>query len=299
MLMDTTTLVPVKRPTGMVPPNIATEWVYLTPERAEAYLARNRNNRAMAQGTVTKYARAMRNGYWHAVSDTIKFDTNGNMLDGQHRCAACVESGTAIWVLVAHGLDPESRPAIDAGRPRAAADTLRWAGVEHYYHQIPPIARIAMARETGVLRNSLSRAKADMTNDEVLAWYLDNPDVEDAAAIAGAAAKAIEMRPGPVGYCTLLIRRIDPEATEEFLNSMPGNIDGGDRDARRVLMTYLRNARSQRRVLQEATQVYLLLKTWNLWRQGAQVKNIPIAGAASRQSGSRVGSVGLAIPNPI
>lgn len=98
--------------------------IKFTPALAERILDNNRLNRPLRQGRVEQYARDMKAGRWAANGETIKLTQDGDLLDGQHRLFAVVESGKEIEMLLVEGLDPAVMPTIDTGAPRTFGDVL-------------------------------------------------------------------------------------------------------------------------------------------------------------------------------
>lgn len=99
---------------------------YVTPEIAFEWLKSNfKNNRRIDKRTVKQYA-----GFspWFACANTIKFDTHGRLIDGQHRLTAIVESGVAQFCDVLYNAPPELALVIDTGRQRTLSQMLTIAG---------------------------------------------------------------------------------------------------------------------------------------------------------------------------
>src|SRR5688572_11095199 len=96
----------------------------ITPETAKAMLAQNTRNRHLRSKHVQHLAEAMRGGRWTMNGDTIRFNGNGELIDGQHRLAAVIESETPITTAVIRGLDFAAFDTIDTGAKRMAADAL-------------------------------------------------------------------------------------------------------------------------------------------------------------------------------
>lgn len=94
----------------------------ITPEIATAYLARNRkNNRKLSMSVVTSYANDMRDGRWDSENGTsIKFNTDGELEDGQHRLMACIQAGVPFETIVMYGVRKGAINTIDNGRSRSA-----------------------------------------------------------------------------------------------------------------------------------------------------------------------------------
>jgi hypothetical protein len=68
---------------------------------------------------------------WGLTGDTIKFGTNGQLLDGQNRLSASVKSGKSFRTHVVFGIDPALFGRMDIGKPRNAADVLHIAGFKY------------------------------------------------------------------------------------------------------------------------------------------------------------------------
>lgn len=94
----------------------------ITPEIATLYLIKNYKNRRPSKNRVLFYAREMREGRWQYNGDSIRFDSNGYLRDGQHRLAACVKTGIPIVCDVIRGLPPECFETVDQGKGRTVTD---------------------------------------------------------------------------------------------------------------------------------------------------------------------------------
>jgi hypothetical protein len=97
---------------------------------------------------------------WKFMGDTIKFDTNGNLLDGQNRLEACATLGVEMDSLFVFGLDPELRPYLDAGKSRNAEDALHMRGVKNA-KIVAPATRIVADYYEGKTNQSNDTARID------------------------------------------------------------------------------------------------------------------------------------------
>ena len=70
--------------------------IKVTPHLASKWLQKNSCNRPLSQNTVYRYADAILSGEWKLNGDTIRFDSNGTLIDGQHRLHACVKAGKSF-----------------------------------------------------------------------------------------------------------------------------------------------------------------------------------------------------------
>ena len=96
-------------------PELAREWLETMPEY----------QRSASAVVVAEYAKDMADGRWvEGTGDAIRFNKQGQMIDGQHRCLAVIESGISINVTIIEGLDDEVYLVLDKGRKRTAADAI-------------------------------------------------------------------------------------------------------------------------------------------------------------------------------
>ena len=98
--------------------------VEITPEIASELLKRNHSNRRLSNRTVRELASAIKRGEYQLNGEAIKLDTEGNLLDGQHRLTAVVQSDRPIRSYMICGLAHEVFKTIDTGKRRNNADTL-------------------------------------------------------------------------------------------------------------------------------------------------------------------------------
>lgn len=108
------------------------EKVSANKRTGEEWFARNaENNRNLSKGLVNRYANDMRTGNWKRNSETIKFDRQGRLVDGQHRVAALIQADVTVEFDVAYDLDETVIHTIDQGRARSASDALHMNGFGH------------------------------------------------------------------------------------------------------------------------------------------------------------------------
>jgi hypothetical protein len=107
----------------VTPEGVIVCYQVITPEAAKEILLRNTRNRSLSDRLKGQYKRAMSlpNG-WPFVGTALVLGPEGEVLDGQHRLWACVESGQPFATLVVLNVPVEYQPYLDAGRKRTAAD---------------------------------------------------------------------------------------------------------------------------------------------------------------------------------
>jgi hypothetical protein len=94
----------------------------ITVERANELWQRRAPNRSVAPGAVDRLASDMTAGRWELNAETIKISSDGRLVDGQHRIAACIKSGMPFHTFVAYGVDRYAE--VDICRTRGVSDAL-------------------------------------------------------------------------------------------------------------------------------------------------------------------------------
>ncbi len=131
------------------PSCLQSQWLDVTPAMATRWLKNNFRNRPISQDIVTAYARDMRLGLWTATHQGIAFNDRDELIDGQHRLLAIVQSGRTIRIMVTFGLPSKiegsemtTMDAVDRGRTRSVGDQLL---IQHGIKQGGVIAAICAA----------------------------------------------------------------------------------------------------------------------------------------------------------
>lgn len=97
----------------------------LTPGVAALILERYRGkNRPVRDRQVTRLSQAIASGQFIQNGETLVFDNGGMLINGQHRCHACVESGGSVPVLVVVGAPRDAFDTFDQHTQRGADQVL-------------------------------------------------------------------------------------------------------------------------------------------------------------------------------
>ena len=102
----------------------------ITAQQAETYLKFNVNNRPLRMRLVEQYAKEMLAGNWKLTHQGVAFNSKGELLDGQHRLLAIVQSGVPVQMLVSRGVESSAQIAMDDHIKRKAHDALSLARQE-------------------------------------------------------------------------------------------------------------------------------------------------------------------------
>lgn len=111
--------------------------VRVTPEMAVRLLEANQLNRPMADSHANRIAGQILEGKWRFNGDTIKISETGDVLDGQHRLWAIINSKTPVDTIIVSGIKRDAFATIDTIRkPRSLGDTVALSGNARYRNVI-------------------------------------------------------------------------------------------------------------------------------------------------------------------
>jgi hypothetical protein len=104
----------------------------ITPALATELLTKLIINRPLNKYKVNKYKSDMLNNQWiEKTGETIKFDSKGNLIDGQHRLNALILANISINFLISLNCDEDAQKVIDMGN-RSVNDSFKILGIQYY-----------------------------------------------------------------------------------------------------------------------------------------------------------------------
>lgn len=172
---------------------IVTKVEFITPAIAADYLRHNAVNRPLNHKNVEFYARQMVEGKWMLNGESIVFDNEGNLMDGQTRLNAVIKADTGVEFVVVRGVTSKCFTSFDQGRNRLLSDIFSIAGINNAstvsaivnrYYGIH-LGYIVILGEGAKGRGGGKYPKR-LTKDEFLELYNKHADVfQEAARVAG------------------------------------------------------------------------------------------------------------------
>jgi hypothetical protein len=139
-------------------------------------LGKNTKNRKKNARFIEKFASDMANGDWQTTGDSIKFGTDGSLIDGQHRLSACIKSDVPFRSLVIYGLDPKLRDVVDTGKPRSGGDIVTMHGIPNATSTAGLLRLIVAEREQGRKRSENAFKKV-ASHSEIIRTLNKHPNV--------------------------------------------------------------------------------------------------------------------------
>jgi len=249
----------------------------LTPELAQQLMAnRHPRQRRPAVQTVAIYANEMRLGRWRPnVPDPILVDTEGRLFNGGHRCAAVVESGVSIEVLIAYDADSSMFDVIDTGRRRSAYQFIVQpdAGVR------ASAARIMLwyRRRFDVALNARGIAYFDMA--EILAEADRSVDQLSQALPLARTVYEFTNIPVPIASAVFVLAAesgIEWDLLLDFRDGIVGMANLPEDDPRRVLAERMRQKRHRDRRRQPMEDWTILVRSLNRYVRHEWVPGLTI-----------------------
>lgn len=243
--------------------------VLISPDLATEWLKRNKANRTIRPARVAQYAKDMASDSWFDTGETIKFDWNGDMVDGQHRLTAVIESGVVLPMRVLFGLDPVAKEYVDTGAARTANDALRMRG-EAASAILAGAARLGYLIESGQKSVRISHAT-------VFEFIEAHPGLREAAEATYKMVHKISAPPSVIAYSRHRIVEVDAEAGAAFIDKLANLNDLAADDPILRLAQRLRQLERVREKVDKQTMTITILRTWNAWRQGKKMQRVLLA----------------------
>lgn len=248
---------------------IRTETRVVTPEMAARWLAGHSNYRNLRDRYVDRLARDMTSGRWALNGEAIKLDANGDLVDGQHRLAACVRSGMPFETLIVSGVKDDLN--LDAGIKRTLADHLRHRG-EANSNQLGAAITLSIRWEAGAMRS----ANMTPTHEEALAWLAHNPEIRDSVRIMSPlASRPLYLRASVGAAFHYAAATFAPEDAEVFVERLKTGADLGQDDPIRRFREWLMKQGEERgKTVDTALLLAFMIKAWNAYERGEPMRAI-------------------------
>ena len=246
-------------------------------------LAANTSNRPLSKSTVQGFAEAMRRGDWLVTHQGIAFDSNGVLVDGQHRLAAVVEADLPVEMTVFTEVEPDTFDVLDTGKRRNAADVLAIEGEKS------TATLAAMVRTVWQYENrseaSWSGGGAAVTNHQIVQSLAAHPRIREFVAVGERIASETGMIKSAAGAAAYLVEQANKGKKATLAEWHEGVIDGAGlakNDPRLVFRrTMFAMARRQAGVVQRRRDtrehVALYLKAFNAWAAGETITQLRFA----------------------
>lgn len=258
---------------SLAAPSVKWQLVTIGPELAQEWLDNytRKLNRNLSSNTVNRFARDMRRGKWIFNGEPLQFDTDGQLMNGQHRLNAVVNSETTQQFLIVTGLPEEAHEGMDSGKPRSPGDVLTLSGWRDG-NALAVMARIALSVD---LSPNVARASRSFTTQEIKLRVERDPRLQEIAtdilpelpnSLYQLASRSV------VGYCFYRFDQINPDAALEFMHSLGTLANLPENSPILALHRRLSGMAPGRPATRQWETIAYFFMAWNAWRKG-EIRN--------------------------
>lgn len=276
-------LLPVEIPQGVSPIPILnaipqTSWITVTPDLAVKWLDEcNTNNRPVRDDHVARLAADMLAGKWRMNGEPIKFDTQGRLFEGQHRCWACVQADTPFDTLMITACDPGDYLTSGVGRPKNFGDFLGPVYGEKNTSLLAATIRLVYYWDNGMLAK-MKDGKKIPTFTALEETLRSHPTIRDSVNRISNHKDMRFMTPSFAALIHYAGTREGKNATvEAFLERLGNGLGLTDTDPVYVLRKFILSQRGPHAHTRRAAPMYMLalaIKAWNLSKCSKATRDI-------------------------
>lgn len=246
--------------------------VTLTPALAQRLLDANPRNRRVSGGNYAVIKRAIEHGEWLLNGEAIKVSADGELLDGQHRCRAVVETGISIETFLITGLPSDAQDTMDTGKSRSLADVLGIHGEPNANGLAALIRRFYVSERFGFAAASKT-GSANLTIREQLDWLARNPWVRNYPAPGKMVGRHVPSLSGSTaGFLMGVFDSIDQDDSDFFWARL---MDGANLSVTHPIYVLRKTltgiADSTRGQLNQTYIIAIIVKAWNSYRAGESI----------------------------
>lgn len=206
--------------------SVTSKVIMVTPELAEKWLSKNTKNRPLRDEKIDFWLSTMKKGQWTIATDSIGFDINGNLCNGQHRLHALIKYGKALPFNIMRGLPLESFNAIDTGTMRTAGDVLGGQGILASRSKAAIIVFLIYSKD-GIKTGGGGPSAKRITHQDALDFYKKNKarveEAHEASIMYTKKFKAINAK--YIGALYYIFSKIDRDCAIRFFELYNSGLD--------------------------------------------------------------------------
>lgn len=250
------------------------------PALAKKYLASMGRNRRKRIRLKQRYVDAIAKGQWKLTGESIKFNTKGEFIDGQHRLEAIIETGKSIDILVCRNVPPEAFMELDTGGTRTPSDLLTVAGYDYTGGVASAIRNLTSIYEIesgNVAGSSLGRRRADPQTLLEYAEEYNKELVEAVKQTMSREAKVVCSPPSLFAALYFIFAEHNKKGTVEFFQSLieGAEFEHGRQDPvyhlRKLLLQFKQEKHKKRPHFYKAA---ITIKAWNAFQNRAPLTSL-------------------------
>jgi hypothetical protein len=248
---------------------LKTRKVKVTPDLAKRWLKTNIDNRKLSDEWVRKLARDMTNDVFPNVGETLKFDEDGHLIDGQHRLHAVVLSEKTVEFIVVEGIERDHRYKMDRVRVRKASDELTMR------HHIPS-APVAVGATRLILMWQIEVIKSETfkpTDSEIIDFIVTHTElINQAVRFSMTLRTEIGALPSSTAALYFLTHEIDAAEALQFWDLVKTGESLHKGDPELTLRNAIMRLKQKGGEKNPKTFMAMVAKAWNARREGRKIQ---------------------------
>tara|TARA_R100001530_G_scaffold1886_1_gene3260 strand:- start:31930 stop:32868 length:939 start_codon:yes stop_codon:yes gene_type:complete len=186
----------------------------INPKMAVEMLSTMVGNRTLTDSHVLKLANAMKDSEWMTNGETIKFNIDGRVFDGQHRLRGIIQSGKTIRTVVVMGLPRQcfKTAGVDQ-KKRSAADNLKIENVKNASAIASALRLLYMYDKNENMTDNAFERPSSLKISNSISLY---PGIQENLSFA---VKCKETLPASIGtFLHLIFSLSDSEKADRFFS---------------------------------------------------------------------------------
>lgn len=265
--------------TTMVTPAVKMEVKTFTPKEADEILAtKNTGNRKIRPARKAYFAREMKAGNWKLTGEPIIFGKTGRLLNGQHRLAACVETGISLTTAVVYGIEEETFSVMDSGQSRSMGQVFQGHGIRSGNQQASNV-KVVMQYLDGVPLTNHNHFTQKYGRADHVAYFQDHQAAFEFADSRGQSIRRnIGLPRGVAGVVSYILYSVDYDGADYFLGRLQDGIGLRSRSPILALRNYIVRTFSSK---QRPTDVMdwmvpTIISAYNEWAVGSSRERVSV-----------------------
>lgn len=249
----------------------------ITPTMAQKFLEKNIHNRKINEKNVAFLLGEMQAGNWITTGDPIQFNTQGDLINGQHRLTAIVRYGKPVENFIAENVPDDAFKVIDTGKMRSAGDALGIMGFKSSY-TLASVCRHIILIKSGRFDLNTGRNKGCSITDVIAYAETHQKQLHDVIREAYHYYTKFSMAPpSMLGALYYFFNKKDSEKCFQFFEKYSTGADLGIQNPIRILREKLIQNKANRTQYRQRDLLALHIYAWNAFREGKKVTTVALA----------------------
>lgn len=251
--------------------NINVEMVEVTPDLAQKWLKHQNNFRSLDQKRAMKLAGVVERNGWKNDGSPFRFDGEGVMIDGQHRCFVIYKLGLTVTCPVVRGVSLGDAATIDIVTPRTAAQHLAKMGCRNGSTAAYSLRLLLAYRAGEVTTYGLSR----YSTPDITSLFTAEKEITHSLSYCVWKARHARVSAAHLTFLHYVCSKggLQPEV-EMFVDKLSQGEGLQAGDPILVLREMFARDASNRAKYPPIIKLALLITGWNKWIKGAPTKVI-------------------------